>query len=72
VHLFPDVALGEAIDIIRASWADTLTTLYTEYQMNTFVFWPGADRERQSRIVAEEVVPAVREALGPAARTTVR
>jgi hypothetical protein len=31
--------------------------------MNTFVFWPSGDRERQSRIWAEEVVPAAREAL---------
>jgi hypothetical protein len=28
------------------------------------VFWPAADRERQSRLWAEEVVPAAREALG--------
>ena len=44
-------------------WVDTLTTLYTDYQMNTFVFWPSGDRERQSSIFAEEVVPAVRMAL---------
>jgi alkanesulfonate monooxygenase SsuD/methylene tetrahydromethanopterin reductase-like flavin-dependent oxidoreductase (luciferase family) len=44
-------------------WVETLTSLYTEYQMNTFVFWPSGDRERQSRVFADEVVPAVREAL---------
>ena len=44
-------------------WADTLTTLYTDYQMNTFIFWPSGDRERQSQIFAGEVVPAVRAAL---------
>jgi alkanesulfonate monooxygenase SsuD/methylene tetrahydromethanopterin reductase-like flavin-dependent oxidoreductase (luciferase family) len=44
-------------------WVETLTSLYTDYQMNTFVFWPSGDRERQSRIWAEEVVPAAREAL---------
>ncbi len=38
-------------------WVDTLTTLYSEYQMNTFIFWPSGDRGRQSRIFAEEVVP---------------
>jgi len=38
-------------------WVDTLTTLDSEYQMNTFIFWPSGDRERQSRIFAEEVVP---------------
>ena len=47
-------------------WVDTLTTLYTEYQMNTFIFWPSGDRERQSRIFAEEVVPATRQALASA------
>ncbi|MBM0236514.1 LLM class flavin-dependent oxidoreductase [Micromonospora sp. ATA32] len=44
-------------------WVDTLTTLYTEFEMNTFVFWPSGDRERQSQMFAEQVVPAVREAL---------
>lgn len=44
-------------------WVETLTTLHLEHRMNTFVFWPGGDRERQSRIFAEEVVPAVRAAL---------
>jgi alkanesulfonate monooxygenase SsuD/methylene tetrahydromethanopterin reductase-like flavin-dependent oxidoreductase (luciferase family) len=44
-------------------WVQTLTSLYTDYQMNAFVFWPSGDRERQSRIWAEEVVPAAREAL---------
>ena len=44
-------------------WVDTLATLYTDYQMNTFVYWPSGDRERQSRIFAEDVVPAAREAL---------
>jgi hypothetical protein len=56
-----------------ARWVDTLTTLYTEYQtlyteyqMNTFIFWPSGDRERQSRIFAEEVVPPARQALASA------
>src|SRR6204780_4180400 len=44
-------------------WVETLTSLYTDYQMNAFVFWPSGDREHQSRIWAEEVVPAAREAL---------
>lgn len=44
-------------------WIETLVSLYTDYQMNAFVFWPSGDRERQSRIFAEEVVPAAREAL---------
>mgnify|MGYP001200972133 CR=1 FL=1 len=45
-------------------WVETLTELYREHHMNTFVYWPGGDRERQSRIFAEEVVPAVRQELG--------
>jgi hypothetical protein len=44
-------------------WVDTLITLHTDFQMNTFVYWPSGDRERQSHIFAEEVVPAVRKAL---------
>jgi alkanesulfonate monooxygenase SsuD/methylene tetrahydromethanopterin reductase-like flavin-dependent oxidoreductase (luciferase family) len=44
-------------------WVDTLTTLYTDFQMNTFVYWPSGDRERQSHLFAEQVAPAVREAL---------
>ena len=44
-------------------WTETLVSLYTDQQMNAFVFWPSGDRERQSRIFAEEVVPAAREAL---------
>ncbi len=47
----------------KERWVDTFTTLYSDFGMNTFVFWPSGDRERQSRIFAEEVVPAVREAL---------
>jgi hypothetical protein len=35
--------------------------------MNVFVFWPSGDRERQSRIFAEQVVPAVRTAVGASA-----
>lgn len=45
-------------------WVDTLTALHTEHQMNAFVFWPSGDRERQSHVFAEEVVPAARQALG--------
>ncbi len=45
-------------------WVDTLATLYADQGMNTFVYWPSGDRERQSQRFAEEVVPAAREALG--------
>lgn len=49
-------------------WVETLAMLYTEYQMNTFVFWPSGDRERQSLLFAEQVVPAVRQVLAAATR----
>lgn len=45
-------------------WVETLSGLHTEQGMDTFVYWPTGDRERQSRIFAEEVAPAVREAVG--------
>ena len=44
-------------------WAETLTTAVTQSRMNAFVFWPSGDRERQSRLFAEQVVPAVRKNL---------
>jgi alkanesulfonate monooxygenase SsuD/methylene tetrahydromethanopterin reductase-like flavin-dependent oxidoreductase (luciferase family) len=47
-------------------WVETLTALHTESGMNAFVFWPSGDRERQSRVFAEEVVPAVRAAVAVA------
>jgi alkanesulfonate monooxygenase SsuD/methylene tetrahydromethanopterin reductase-like flavin-dependent oxidoreductase (luciferase family) len=46
-----------------ARWVDTLTGLHLDTGMNAFVFWPSRDRERQSQVWAEEVVPAVREEL---------
>jgi len=45
-------------------WVDTLADLYENQQMNAFIYWPSADRERQSRLFAEEVVPLAREVLG--------
>jgi hypothetical protein len=38
--------------------------------MNTFVYWPSGDRERQSHLFAEQVAPAVREALAGAGTQT--
>ena len=49
-------------------WVDTLADLYENQQMNAFIYWPSADRERQSRLFAEEVVPLAREVMGSAAR----
>jgi len=48
-------------------WVDTLTTLHAESQMKAFVFWPSGDRERQSRVFAEQVVRAVRSAVAASA-----
>jgi hypothetical protein len=31
--------------------------------MDTFIFWPSADHERQVEVFATEVVPAVKEAV---------
>ena len=44
-------------------WAETLTGLVLEDGMDSFVFWPGGDHERQTELFAGEVVPAVREAV---------
>lgn len=44
-------------------WADTLTRLHAEQGMDTFVYWPTGDRERQARLFAEQVVPAVRQSI---------
>jgi len=45
-------------------WTDQLTSTVTERRMNGFVFWPAADHEHQLARFADEVVPAVRTALG--------
>ena len=44
-------------------WVQTLASLHAGSQMNAFVFWPSGDRERQSRLFAEQVVPAARRAI---------
>ena len=44
-------------------WVETLTNFVLENGMDTFVFWPSEDHERQTEIFANEVVPAVREAV---------
>jgi hypothetical protein len=57
----------DAFDGPVGRWAETLATLHAESQMNAFVFWPTGDRERQSRLFAEQVVPAVRESISTGA-----
>lgn len=44
-------------------WVETLTGFVLEGGMDSFVFWPGEDHERQTELFAGEVVPAVREAV---------
>jgi len=46
-------------------WVTTLSTWATEIGVDTFIFWPPPDGDRdQVRLFAEEVAPAVRQAVG--------
>ena len=42
-------------------WVDELTRLAVEVGMDTFIYWPAADRLKQLQKFAAEVAPAVRE-----------
>jgi alkanesulfonate monooxygenase SsuD/methylene tetrahydromethanopterin reductase-like flavin-dependent oxidoreductase (luciferase family) len=44
-------------------WSDALTRLALEFGMDAFVFWPATDPTAQLRRFAEDVVPAVRDAV---------
>jgi alkanesulfonate monooxygenase SsuD/methylene tetrahydromethanopterin reductase-like flavin-dependent oxidoreductase (luciferase family) len=44
-------------------WAETLTGFALEHGMDTFIYWPSEDHERQTEVYANEVVSAVREAV---------
>jgi alkanesulfonate monooxygenase SsuD/methylene tetrahydromethanopterin reductase-like flavin-dependent oxidoreductase (luciferase family) len=44
-------------------WVETLTGFALEHGMDTFIYWPSGDHERQVEVFADEVVPAVREAV---------
>jgi alkanesulfonate monooxygenase SsuD/methylene tetrahydromethanopterin reductase-like flavin-dependent oxidoreductase (luciferase family) len=44
-------------------WVETLTGFALEQGMDTFIFWPSTDHERQVEVFASEVVPAVKEAV---------
>ena len=46
-----------------SKWVEELTRLALELGMDTFIYWPSEDRERQVELFANEVVPAVREAV---------
>ena len=49
-----------------AAWADQLTTLVLEQGMSAFILGPGRDAVGDLRRFAEEVAPAVREAVAQA------
>jgi alkanesulfonate monooxygenase SsuD/methylene tetrahydromethanopterin reductase-like flavin-dependent oxidoreductase (luciferase family) len=44
-------------------WIEELSSFVLEFGMDTFIYWPSEDRERQVELFASEVVPAVREAV---------
>jgi alkanesulfonate monooxygenase SsuD/methylene tetrahydromethanopterin reductase-like flavin-dependent oxidoreductase (luciferase family) len=46
-----------------SKWAEELTRFALELGMDTFIYWPSEDRERQVELFANEVAPAVREAV---------
>jgi alkanesulfonate monooxygenase SsuD/methylene tetrahydromethanopterin reductase-like flavin-dependent oxidoreductase (luciferase family) len=44
-------------------WVETLSGFALEHGMDTFVYWPSEDHERQVELFAAEVVPGVMEAV---------
>ena len=46
-----------------SKWIETLTSFALELGMDTFIYWPSGERERQVELFAGEIVPAVREAV---------
>ena len=44
-------------------WVEQLTRFSLEFGIDTFIYWPSEERERQVELFAGEVVPAVREAV---------
>ncbi|HEX6708934.1 MAG TPA: LLM class flavin-dependent oxidoreductase [Rubrobacter sp.] len=51
------------LDGPASKWVETLTGFAIEHGMDTFIYWPSQDHERQVEVFANEVVPAVREAV---------
>ena len=47
-------------------WVEELTRFALELGMDTFIHWPSEDREHQVELFANEVAPAVREAVAAA------
>jgi len=46
-----------------SKWVETLSGFALENGMDTFIFWPSEDHERQVELFANEVVPGVKEAV---------
>jgi hypothetical protein len=46
-----------------SKWIETLTGFALEQGLDTFIFWPTENHERQTEVFADEVVPAVRDAV---------
>jgi len=46
-----------------SGWVEELTRFALELGMDTFIYWPQDDHVRQVEVFAQEVVPAVREAV---------
>lgn len=55
--------IGAEGDGPTTKWIRQLSRLALEFGMDTFVYWPSTDHERQTELFAQEVVPAVREAV---------
>ncbi len=53
----------DPLDGPASRWIETLTDFAIEQGMDTFIFWPSEDHERQTEIFASEVAPAVGEAV---------
>ena len=51
------------LDGPASKWIETLTGFAFEHGMDTFIFWPSEDHERQTEAFANEVAPAVNEAV---------
>jgi alkanesulfonate monooxygenase SsuD/methylene tetrahydromethanopterin reductase-like flavin-dependent oxidoreductase (luciferase family) len=54
---------GGPLDGPASKWVEKLTGFVLEHGMDTFVFWPSENNERQTELFANEVAPAVHEAI---------
>jgi alkanesulfonate monooxygenase SsuD/methylene tetrahydromethanopterin reductase-like flavin-dependent oxidoreductase (luciferase family) len=54
---------GGFLDGPAAQWVEQLLPLVTEAGMDTFVLWPSESPARQLQLFADEVAPALREAV---------